>query len=405
MRFDLTVPLARFAAQHINELGMPFKRYHIATVWRGENTQRGRYREFMQCDFDTIGTLSPAADIETALVIHDLLLAIGFEDFTIHVNNRLVLNGLLERLGLAEQSARRAAGARQAGTRSAARSGRRNGSTRPAPRAEQAREVLRLAELHGHERRDSRSNSGRSWPAAQRRRRAWPGLAELLAAVKAAGVPESRLRLDVAIARGLDYYTGTIFETFLDQLPRLGSVCSGRPLRQSGRAVHEPKVARHRRQPGLGPAAGRHGRAGHVAESGHAGRGVHPVFRRRAAARLFAAGRPDSPRRIRRRSLSRAEEAGPAVEICRPPRLPRGAGGRRKRIGRRHGAGQESGDRPIETVPLDAEAWRLLAVLRGMLGKTGSRRRAAIIRRCWQHGAAQDAAEFKPRLSDAGGDR
>ncbi|MCH7549991.1 MAG: ATP phosphoribosyltransferase regulatory subunit, partial [Candidatus Krumholzibacteriota bacterium] len=72
MRFDLTVPLARFAAQHIAQLGTPFKRYHIATVWRGENTQRGRFREFMQCDFDTIGTLALEADVETALVIHDL---------------------------------------------------------------------------------------------------------------------------------------------------------------------------------------------------------------------------------------------------------------------------------------------------------------------------------------------
>lgn len=100
MRFDLTVPLARFVAQHIGDLGTPFKRYHIATVWRGENTQRGRYREFMQCDFDTIGTLSPAADAETTLVIHDLLRAIGFEKFTIHINNRLVLSGLLEKLEL-----------------------------------------------------------------------------------------------------------------------------------------------------------------------------------------------------------------------------------------------------------------------------------------------------------------
>src|SRR5262249_32086287 len=89
MRFDLTVPLARFAAQHINELGTPWKRYHIATVWRGENTQRGRFREFMQCDFDTIGTLSPVADIETVLVIHDLFLALGFTNFKIRLNNRL----------------------------------------------------------------------------------------------------------------------------------------------------------------------------------------------------------------------------------------------------------------------------------------------------------------------------
>ncbi|HID78090.1 MAG TPA: histidine--tRNA ligase family protein, partial [Planctomycetaceae bacterium] len=104
LRFDLTVPLARFAAQHINQLGTPLKRYHIGTVWRGENTQRGRYREFVQCDFDTIGTRSTAADIETALVIHDLLQAIGFERFTIRLNNRKVLAGLLERLGLSDRA-------------------------------------------------------------------------------------------------------------------------------------------------------------------------------------------------------------------------------------------------------------------------------------------------------------
>ncbi len=78
LRFDLTVPAARFTAQHLNELGTPFKRYHIAPVWRGENTQRGRYREFVQCDFDTIGTRSLTSDIETTLVIHDLLRAIGY---------------------------------------------------------------------------------------------------------------------------------------------------------------------------------------------------------------------------------------------------------------------------------------------------------------------------------------
>src|SRR5215204_1418270 len=92
LRFDLTVPLARFAAQHIRELGTPFKRYHIASVWRGENTQRGRYREFMQCDFDTIGTLSLAADAEVILVVRQLLTEIGFSKFTVRVNDRSVLN-------------------------------------------------------------------------------------------------------------------------------------------------------------------------------------------------------------------------------------------------------------------------------------------------------------------------
>src|SRR5262245_57414484 len=108
LRFDLTVPFARFAAQHIGQLGTPFKRYHMALVWRGENTQHGRYREFMQCDFDTIGTTSNAADIEAALVIHDLFEALdrefGFGAFEIRINNRLLLNGLLEELGLAEKS-------------------------------------------------------------------------------------------------------------------------------------------------------------------------------------------------------------------------------------------------------------------------------------------------------------
>src|SRR4051812_18262366 len=106
LRFDLTVPFARFAAQYIGKLGTPFKRYHMGPVWRGENTGHGRYREFWQCDFDTIGTTSNASDVETALVIHDLFRALGFERFEVRVNNRLVLNGLLAEMGLtcAEQN-------------------------------------------------------------------------------------------------------------------------------------------------------------------------------------------------------------------------------------------------------------------------------------------------------------
>src|SRR6478672_5005133 len=96
LRFDLTVPFARFAAQNIGQLSTPFKRYHIGPVWRGENTGAGRYREFVQADFDTIGTTANAADIEIALVINDLMVALGFERFEVRINNRLVLNGLLE---------------------------------------------------------------------------------------------------------------------------------------------------------------------------------------------------------------------------------------------------------------------------------------------------------------------
>src|ERR1700684_163336 len=104
LRFDLTIPFARFAAQYINELVTPLKRYHMGPVWRGENTQKGRFREFWQCDFDFIGTTSNAADIEVALVIHDLMRALGFDRFTIRINNRMILNGLLEELGLADKA-------------------------------------------------------------------------------------------------------------------------------------------------------------------------------------------------------------------------------------------------------------------------------------------------------------
>src|SRR4029078_9928950 len=105
LRFDLTVPLARFGAQHIGELGTPLKRYNIVTVWRGENTQRGRYREFMQCDFDTVGTKNVAADAEIILVARELFTQIGFSKFTVRVNDRSILNGLLQKAGLAESSA------------------------------------------------------------------------------------------------------------------------------------------------------------------------------------------------------------------------------------------------------------------------------------------------------------
>jgi histidyl-tRNA synthetase len=248
LRFDLTVPLARFAAQHINELGTPFKRYHIATVWRGENTQRGRYREFMQCDFDTIGTTSVIADIETALVIHDLLVAIGFSEFAIHVNHRSVLNGLLEKLGLADQSTavlRALDKLSKAGPESVVEElERQAGATRS-----QAAEILRLGRLEGTaeqmllelERILAGSDTGL---------RGLEGLRAIVAGTRAAGVPSSRLVVDASIARGLDYYTGTVFETFLGPLPTIGSVCSG------GRYDNLAELYTKQPLPGIGASLG-----------------------------------------------------------------------------------------------------------------------------------------------------
>lgn len=248
LRFDLTVPLARFAAQHINDLGVPFKRYHIASVWRGENTQRGRYREFMQCDFDTIGTRSIAADIETALVIHDLLRAIGFDAFTIHVNNRMVLSGLLEKLGLADKQVpilRALDKLAKIGPQRVAEEMAATANTTP----QQAADVLALAELKG----DNDDVLRRLAPLVAGSPRGEEGvekLSQLVAAARAAGVAERCLQIDVAIARGLDYYTGTIFETLLDALPGIGSICSG------GRYDNLAELYTSQELPGIGASLG-----------------------------------------------------------------------------------------------------------------------------------------------------
>ncbi|MBI1249487.1 histidine--tRNA ligase [bacterium] len=248
MRFDLTVPLARFAAQHIGDLGTPFKRYHIATVWRGENTQRGRYREFMQCDFDTIGTKSLVADIETALVIHDLMVAIGFDDFTVRVNNRQVLSGLLEKLGLAEKSTEilRALDklAKIGAEKVAEEMQQAAGAT-----AEQAAQVLKLAEIEGTT--DDILIALDGLVAGNEKGEIGVGqLRDLTQATSAAGVPSDRLQIDVSIARGLDYYTGTIFETFLGELPGIGSVCSG------GRYNDLASLYTNQELPGIGASLG-----------------------------------------------------------------------------------------------------------------------------------------------------
>ena len=221
MRFDLTVPLARFAAQHSAALGMPFKRYHIASVWRGENTQRGRYREFVQCDFDTIGTESNAADIETLLVIHDLLVGLGFERFKIRVNNRLILNGVLSSLGLTEKTVgvlRAIDKLSKIGQDAViAEMVEKVGTT-----SDQAKQVLLTV---GPE--TDLDDLATTFAGNESVALGVTHLRQLFSAAATAGIPSERIELDVSIARGLDYYTGTIYETFLTDLPTIGSICSG----------------------------------------------------------------------------------------------------------------------------------------------------------------------------------
>ncbi|WP_437226952.1 histidine--tRNA ligase [Planctomicrobium sp. SH661] len=225
MRFDLTVPFARFAAQNIGVLGTPFKRYHIGTVWRAEKPQKGRYREFMQCDFDTIGTEANASDIETLLVIHDLMEALGFAGFTIRVNHRQLLNGVLEKFGLLEQSAR---------VLRALDKLPKIGREKVIEEMTQtvgidvavAAQVLDFAALSGTP-DEILTQVEAILDGNERGMDGVAKLRELFAVCRTAGINEDRVALDVSIARGLDYYTGMIYETFLTDLPGIGSVCSG----------------------------------------------------------------------------------------------------------------------------------------------------------------------------------
>lgn len=220
MRFDLTVPFARFTAEHQAELYFPFKRYHIAKVWRGEKPQAGRYREFVQCDFDTVGSDSSSADFEILALMKTALKEIGVEKVTIHVNHRGIFNRFLARIGCLDKSedvlrivdklAKVGADEVQKELTEV------TGSTESAakileyiqPCASWDETLSHIEALAGGEAEDSKR------------------MKAIRAMMTATGI-ESSYVLDPSITRGLDYYTGIVYETFLDELPSIGSVCSG----------------------------------------------------------------------------------------------------------------------------------------------------------------------------------
>jgi histidyl-tRNA synthetase len=247
LRFDLTVPLARFVAQHANQLGMPFKRYQIGSVWRGEKPQVGRYREFAQCDFDTIGTNSIASDIETALVIFDLMRAIGFEGFTIRVNNRKVLNGLLQKYDLEEYSTEILRCIDKL-----PKTGRQQVQQEildvTGTSASQVQQIMLLAELQGSN-DEVLTELETICDGPDLAREGLEELRQVVEASQALGIGDY-VRIDVSIARGLDYYTGTIYETFLGDLPGIGSVCSG------GRYDNLAEMFTNQQLPGIGASLG-----------------------------------------------------------------------------------------------------------------------------------------------------
>ncbi|MDR0878826.1 MAG: histidine--tRNA ligase [Treponema sp.] len=225
LRFDLTVPFARFVALHLAEITLPFKRYHIAKVWRGENTQRGRYREFTQCDVDTVGSDSPASDFEILLMIRNVFTALGV-DVSIRVNHRGLFNRFLVVIGTEEKSVEIL---RTVDKLSKIGKDETQKLLEELTDAENAKKILAFIGAGGgaggsvcsfeQTLAAMTSLSGGSSPESER-------LALLRRFMLDTGIEKSFV-LDPSITRGLDYYTGVVFETFLTELPDIGSVCSG----------------------------------------------------------------------------------------------------------------------------------------------------------------------------------
>lgn len=229
LRFDLTVPLARYVAQHEQQLAFPFRRYQIQRVYRGESPQRGRFREFYQCDIDVIGRdeLDLRYDAEIPAVIHRVFTDLEVGPFTIRLNNRRLMRGLLAGLGVADAS-------RQSAVLREVDKLEKRGVERtadalvalglPGPAVDR---LLTTVAYRSTGLGDALATLDRLVDEYPETASGASDLATVLEAVAAFGVPENAYALDLSIARGLDYYTGTVYETTLDDHPGIGSVCSG----------------------------------------------------------------------------------------------------------------------------------------------------------------------------------
>lgn len=224
LRYDLTVPLARYAAEHESELIFPFRRSHIGKVHRAERQQKGRFREFYQCDVDAIGTTSPYVDAEIPAVINEVFEKFAFGEFTIRINNRLILNGFFEGIGLKKVSKEvlRTIDKMEKISRDTLVSELKTiGLT-----DEQVTKVLEFTEISGSvdemlaQLKALTIDSEDYYEGVEK-------LSTVIDTLKLMRVPHRRYVIDLRIARGLDYYTGTVYETTLNDYPELGSVCSG----------------------------------------------------------------------------------------------------------------------------------------------------------------------------------
>ena len=249
MRFDLTVPLAKYVAKNYGNLSFPFRRYQIGKVYRGERAQKGRFREFYQCDIDIIGDgeLSIINDAELPSVIYNVFTELGFEDFTICINNRKILNGLFESLEQKENSAeilRIIDKIEKIGKEAVIEELEKIQVSK-----ESINKIIDFIEINGTT--DEKLQKLNKLNIENETFKL--GLEELTQVVKYVrlfGIPDSNFKVDLTIARGLDYYTGTVYETFLNQYRELGSICSG------GRYENLAEFYTDKKLPGVGISIG-----------------------------------------------------------------------------------------------------------------------------------------------------
>ena len=248
LRFDLTVPLAKYVTQYYDKLSFPFRRYQIGKVYRGEKPQKGRYRELYQCDIDIIGDgkLSIINDAEMPSIIYNTFKELGFEEFTIYINNRKILSGFFSSLGLEEKVTdilRTIDKIEKIGA------GRVKEELLKIVEEEKVDSIMNFIQISGSndEKIKALENLNITNETFEQ------GLSELKEVVKyirVFGVPEQNFKVDLTIARGLDYYTGTVYETFLNNYKNLGSVCSG------GRYDNLAEYYTDRKMPGVGISIG-----------------------------------------------------------------------------------------------------------------------------------------------------
>ena len=249
LRFDLTVPLAKYVAKNYGNLSFPFRRYQIGKVYRGERAQKGRYREFYQCDIDIIGDgeLGLINDAEIPSVIYTIFRNLGFKDFTIRINNRRILNGIFESIEQKENSEeilRIIDKIEKIGKECVIEEFKKIGLSQ-----EQIQRIMDFIEIQGTsdekiEKLENLEIQNETFNQGVRE------LKTVIDNVRLFGVPEENFNVDLTIARGLDYYTGTVYETFLNDYRELGSVCSG------GRYENLAEYYTNKNLPGVGVSIG-----------------------------------------------------------------------------------------------------------------------------------------------------